>query len=81
MLPGKQSDKNAHAIVLPRTISPMKGKMYSTTFQIHKMCGLFLGLDTMNLTDYGKFNFLSYISGQDELLSYCGRSDIRGLIA
>jgi hypothetical protein len=30
---------------------------------MHKMRGLFLGLDTMNLTDYGKFDFLSYISG------------------
>jgi hypothetical protein len=58
----------------------MKVKAYSTTFQMHKMCGLFLGLDTMNLADYGKFDFLSYISGRDELLSYCGRSDIRGLI-
>jgi hypothetical protein len=59
----------------------MIAKAYLRTFQLHKMCGSFLGLDTMNLTDYGKLNFLSYISGQDELLSYCGRSDIRGLIA
>jgi hypothetical protein len=59
----------------------MKAKAYSTTFQMHEMRGWFLGLDTMNLTDYGKFNFLSYISGQDVLLSYCGTSDIRGLMA
>jgi hypothetical protein len=70
MLPGKQSDQNAHAIVVPRTISPMKAKAHLTTFQMHEMCGSFVGLDTMTLTDYGKFNFLSYISGQDELLSY-----------
>jgi hypothetical protein len=57
----------------------MKVKAYSTTFQMHEMHGSFLVLVTMNLTDYGKFDFLSYISGQDELLSYCGRSDIRGL--
>jgi hypothetical protein len=74
MLPGKWSDQNAHAIVVPRTISPMKANLYLTTFQMHKM------RDTMNLTDYGKFDFLSYISGRDALLSYCGRSDIRGLI-
>jgi hypothetical protein len=48
MLPGKQSDQNAHAIVLLRTISPMKAKAYSTTFQMQKMRGSFLGLDTMN---------------------------------
>jgi hypothetical protein len=55
----------------------MKAKSYSTTFQMHEMHCSFLGLDTMNLTDYGKFDFLSNISGWDELLSYCGRSDIR----
>jgi hypothetical protein len=59
----------------------MKAKAYSTTFHMHKMCGSFLGVDTMNLNDYGKLDFLSYILGQDELLSYCGRSDIRVLIA
>jgi hypothetical protein len=48
----------------------MKAKAHLTTFQMHEMCGSFVGLDTMTLTDYGKFNFLSYISGQDELLSY-----------
>jgi hypothetical protein len=41
----------------------MKAKVYLTTFQMHEMHGLFVGLDTMNLTDYGKFDFLSYISG------------------
>jgi hypothetical protein len=45
------------------------------------MCGSFLGLDTMHLTEFGKFDFLSYISGRDELFSYCGKLDIRGLIA
>jgi hypothetical protein len=63
MLPGKQSDQHAHAIVVPRTIPPMKAKAYSTTFQMHEIRGSFLGLDTMNLIDYGKFDFLSYISG------------------
>jgi hypothetical protein len=63
MLPWKPSDQNAYAIVVPRAISLLKAKAYCTTFQMHKMHGLFLGLDTMNLIDYGKFNFLSYISG------------------
>jgi hypothetical protein len=60
MLPGKPSDQNAYAIVVLRNISLMKAKAYSTSFQMQEMHGLFLGLDTMNLTDYGKFTFLSY---------------------
>lgn len=80
VLPCRYSDQNAHAVVVPRTISPMKAKAYSTTFQMHEMRGSFLGLDTMSLSDYGRHDFISVIAKNDEVMSYCGRSDIRGLV-
>ena len=78
-LPCKHSDQNAHAVVMPRTISPMKAKAYSTTFQMHEMRGSFVGLDTLSLVDYGRHDFTSFVAKADQLLSFCGRADIRGL--
>jgi len=79
-LPCRHADQNAHAVVVPRTISPMKAKAYSTTFQMHEMRGSYLGLDTMSLADYGRYDFQSIIAKQNELLSYAGRMDVRGLM-
>jgi hypothetical protein len=46
----------------------MKVNAYLTTFQMHEMRGSFLGLDTMNLMDYG--SSISFHTYQDEMSCY-----------
>jgi len=78
--PAARADQIAHAIVVPRTISPMREKKFSNTFQMHQMVGSFQGIDTMSLVDRGNFDFKSLLTKKNELLSIVGRMDIRGLL-
>jgi predicted GIY-YIG superfamily endonuclease len=81
ILPTRRSDQNAHAVVVPRTISPMKAKSYSNTFQMHEMRGSFVGMDTISLVDHGRFDFQSTLSRENEVLACAGRTDTRGLLS
>ena len=61
ILPSKQPDQLCHAVIKPRTIKPMKACKYSNSFQMHEQRGTFNGIDTCNVTSYGRFDFCSKI--------------------
>ena len=75
ILPSKQPDQLCHAVIKPRTIKPMKACKYSNSFQMHEQRGTFNGIDTCNVTSYGRFDFCSKILNKSEGRSIDNRPD------
>ena len=44
----------------------MKACKYSNSFQMHEQRGTFNGIDTCNVTSYGRFDFCSKILNESE---------------
>ena len=80
ILPDAMSDQLAHAVVVPRTIRPMKAHAYSTSYQMHEMRGSYGGLDTLSVTNIGRYDVPSTIRDMNERVAIAGRKDIRGLV-
>ena len=76
-LPARHSDQLAHCVVAPRTIKTMKPHKYSDSYQLSKCQGGYKGMDTMDLVEKGKFDFMSTISSNNECLSISQRPDIK----
>ena len=81
ILPDTSSDQIAHAVVTPRTIRPMRASQFSNSYQMHEMRGSYAGIDTMSVTDVGRFDVSSVIRENNENIMISGRKDIRGLVA
>ena len=80
ILPAPTSDQLCHAIIHSRTIKPMKTTHYSTRFQMHKSRGMFCGIDTCSLTNFGRHNFTSFLLSQTESYTIAHRTDVNPLL-
>jgi hypothetical protein len=58
----------------------MKAHAYSTSYQMHEMRGSYGGLDTLSVTNIGRYDVPSTIRDMSERVAIAGRKDIRGLV-
>ena len=58
------SDQICHAVIKILTINPVKSWIYSTTSQMNEQIGTFDGIDMWNVTNFGKFDFISNLSSK-----------------
>ena len=80
ILPSFHPDQLAHVSIKPRTISPMKAKQYSSSFQMHEQRGTFNGIDTCSITSYHNFAINSILLRECMLRSVENRADINALL-
>jgi hypothetical protein len=81
IFPPKNADQLAHCVICPRTIKPMKNATFSNSYQMHEQRGSFNGIDTCSVNSFGKFDFCSLLSMQDEARAIKNRPDVRGLLS
>jgi hypothetical protein len=48
-IPASRGDQLTHAVLQSRTLKPMSPKKYNTSYQLHKQCGSFAGIDTCDI--------------------------------
>ena len=58
----------------------MKRSLFNTSYETVEMRGVYGGIDSCNITEYGNFNFLSHLTALTESLSIRNRPDIRALV-
>ena len=80
ILPSRESDQLCHGVIKSRTIQPLKASTYSISYQMHEQRGTFNGIDTCNITNYGRFDFCSKITHDNECRSIGNRPDINSLL-
>ena len=76
ILPAARPDQLAFCVNRPRTVKPIKKSKFSTTYQMHEQKGSFNGIDTCSVTLFGKFDFSSHLSSEDESRAISQRPDI-----
>ena len=64
--PAKHSDQLVHAVLVPRTVQVMKKHGYSDSYQMCHVQEGFNGLDSYDVTEMGKFDFISELSARSE---------------
>lgn len=80
ILPPKDSDQLAHAVIQSRLIKPLKSSAFSNQFQMHEQRGTFNGLDSFGLTNWRKFNLTSKLLAEAEARSLANRPDTNSLL-
>ncbi len=80
-LPAPFGDQLAPAVIVPRTIKPMKANAYSNSYQMHSMRGYYGGVDTLSIADRGRFDYDSNIARKYESLCLEGRNDVKGMVS
>ena len=81
ILPCSHPDQLCHGVIKPRTIHPLKASTYSISYQMHEQRGSFNGIDTCNITNYGRFDFCSKLLYDAECRSIGNRPDINSLLS
>ena len=79
-LPTKISDQLSHAVIKPRILKQMRASSYSNTYQMIAQNGSFQGIDTCDVTDFGKFNLRSRLLNESESRTIHSRPDINALL-
>jgi hypothetical protein len=74
------ADQLAHAVVMPQTIRPMQARVYSNLYQMHEMQGCYSGINTLDVTDLGRYEVTSKLRDNNQHLTILGWKDIRGLL-
>ena len=59
----------------------MKVRAFSNADQMHEMQGSYSGIDMLNITGYGRYDFMSKLHDFNQAIMILGRKDIRGLIS
>lgn len=72
-----KSDQYCQAIMVPRTVSAAQAREFTDAFQLNEIYGSYEGVDSMYLSDRGRYNVTSPLSGQRDALSVAGRADVR----
>ena len=80
ILPLRHGDQLCHAVLKPRTVKPMKAGAYSNTYQTQEQRGLFNGIDTCSITNFGDFSFCSKLLDESESRAIAHRPDINALL-
>ena len=80
ILPSRHGDQLCHAVLKPRTVKPMKAGAYSNTYQTQEQRGLFNGIDTCSITNFGDFSFCSKLLDESESRAIAHRPDINALL-
>lgn len=70
------SDQYAQVVVKSKTIAAVKPKRYSDAYQMNRLDGGFDGVDTLTLTDEGKFNINTRLSDKRDSLALACRPDL-----
>jgi hypothetical protein len=58
----------------------MQARAYSNSYQMHEMRGCYSGIDTLDVTDLGRYDVTSKLRNNNQRLTILGRKDIRGLL-
>ena len=79
-IPAAMPDQLCHAVLKPRTLRHMKRSIFNTSYETVEMRGVYGGIDTCNITEFGNFNFTSHLTDRNECLTIRRRPDIRALL-
>jgi hypothetical protein len=71
------SDQFSPAIAVPKTVHGARPKKYTNRFQMNRMEGHYQGIDTLTITDRGRFNINDNISDERDSLSMAARPELR----
>ena len=80
ILPAAMPDQLAHVCIKPRTVNQFRRNFGSNSYQMFRQDGSFNGIDTCSHTRFGRFDFCSYISSEDEALCLTHRPDCNALL-
>ena len=80
ILPTRNGNQLAHAVLQPRQLRVIKAGKHNVTYQMAQQESCFSGVDTCFVGSHGRFDLLSHIGTITEALSITGRSDIRHLL-
>jgi len=79
ILSSTRPDCLSHCVLKPRVASTVQGKKYNTSMQANYLTCGYAGCDSANVCLNGKFNIPSLMLFKHEVLSFCGRRDLRDL--
>jgi len=80
ILPSAVPDQLCHVCVKPRTVNQMQRKYGSNSYQMFRQDGSFNGIDTCSCTLFGRFDFCSHLSGENEARAIRHRPDLSALL-
>jgi len=80
-LPSDAGDQLAPAVIVPRTIKPLRPGKYSHTSRMHNVRGFFGGVDSISITDAGRFENMSSIARWNESVTIQARGDIKAMLS
>ena len=61
-IPAGNPDQLSRAVLKPRTLRRMRRSAFNTSYETDEMRGVYGGIDTCNVTQFGNFNFCSYLT-------------------
>ena len=79
-IPAPRADQLSHAVLKPRTLRHMKRSCFNTSYETVEMRGVYGGIDTCNITEFGNFNFTSHLTSRNESLCIKMMPDICALV-
>jgi len=80
-LPAEMADQLAAAVVVPRTVKPLRPGKFTHTARMHEMRGSYGGVDSISICDQGRFDMLSVIARRNESVSIQGRTDTKAFLS
>lgn len=76
----KYGDQLTHAVVAPRKVKPTRAHTYNTNYQVNVLQGRYLGVDSCNIQEFGRFDKTSQLMTENMALSLYHRSDMIELL-
>ena len=80
ILPAAMPDQLSHVCIKPRTVNQLRRNFGSNSYQMFRQDGSFNGIDTCSCTKFGRFDFCSYLSSEDEALCLTKHPDCNALL-